>query len=371
MQNYKVKKAKRTMVLNRLKSILATKNSRILVFVLLFALIGGAVLIISRAATPSVSLEAELGSLTQPATKISDSGASGGQAVAFGSTVPPTDCSPNAVPDGSVPSNPTPCKYGQASGPNGTWNFDWQDEFSGSSLDLTKWRPNWFGIDDTVITKSPNILMTNCEDPAQVGVSGGRLRLTLVNRSCTTNKGIIYTHASGLVTTMFDKVMLGSFYVETKMYMPSATGSTACANWSGIWTNGVATDTVQWPMFLESDVMECLGGGVAAHVHAGPAPGNENDIWKKRIGDIGQKSGWHTFGASLVRSSKDCSATPNTPDSAILTYYYNGVQLGSPYETCYKNTGLFVILKNDIAPSSLTNTLPSTVEFDYVRIWIR
>ncbi len=84
MQNHMVKKAKRTMVFNRLKSVLATKNSRILVFVLLFAVIGTSLLLFTKAATPSVSLEAESGSLTQPATKISDSGASSGQAVQFG-----------------------------------------------------------------------------------------------------------------------------------------------------------------------------------------------------------------------------------------------------------------------------------------------
>ncbi len=356
-----------------LSSKLAKNKQMILVSVGLFMLFGMLFLFISRAATPSFSIEPEstASNVQSPATRIDDTTASGGKAIAFGTTAPPSgDCKPTTAPDGSVPTSPqTPCRYGLLNGPSGTWNFDWWDEFGGTSLDLTKWRPNYLGGTDTAITKASNSSMTNCEDPAQTKVNGGTLKLTLDLRSCTATNGITYTHASGYASTHADKVITGSFYVETKMYMPPANGTIGCANWAGIWTNGVHTGGAEWPMFLENDVMECLEGFAAANVHAGRA--KDNDEWKKPIGNIGQTSGWHTFGASLERRSRDCSATPNTPDSALLTYYYNGVQLGSPYETCYKNTGQFIMLQNDIKPSSLDNTLPSTVEFDYVRIWTR
>lgn len=341
-------------------------------FVVLFAVIGATFLIISRAATPTFSIEPENGTRTGSISVIpaigTDSTLSGGKAITFGSAVvPPTGCNPTSPPDGSAPSNPTPCRYGQSNGPSGTWNFNWQDEFSGTALDFTKWRPNYLGGSDSDITKASNSSMQNCEDPAQTKVNGGTLKLTLVQRSCKANNGTTYPYASGYASTHADIVITSSFYIETKMYMPPANSTTGCANWPGIWTNGVANG-VSWPTFLESDVMECLGGEAKANVHAGP--GANQDDWKKTIGGIGQNSGWHVFAASLVKSAK--SGCPSqAPDSAILTYYYDGVQIGSPYETCYKNTGQFIMLQNDIQSGSLKNTLPSTVEFDYVRVWAR
>lgn len=354
--------------MKKFRSFLRKKNVPIL-FVFILAFIGAALLIVSLAAVPSYNLESENGTLSGIAA-INDSAASGGKAIQFKATVS-TVCTPTTAPGtGTGPTNPMPCRYGLSNGPSGTWNLDWHDEFDGSSLDLSKWRPNYLAGTDTAITKPSNSIMQNCEDPAQTSVSGGRIRLTLVQRNCTANNGVTYPYASGYASTHADKVLTGSFYIETQMFMPPITGGTAgpsaCANWPGIWTNGVASG-VSWPAFLENDVMECLEGTPAANVHAGPTGGD--DSWRKTIGNIGNKSGWHVFAASLVRSNKSCAST--TPDSAVLTYYYDGVQLGLPYETCYKNTGQFIMLQNDIQANSAKNTLPSTTEFDYVRVWTR
>ena len=76
-------KAIKAMPFNQLKSILAQKNSRILSFVLIFALVGGIILLISKAATPNVAIEAESGTVAAPTTKVSDTAASGGSAIQF------------------------------------------------------------------------------------------------------------------------------------------------------------------------------------------------------------------------------------------------------------------------------------------------
>lgn len=62
---------------------LASKPLIIIAFIVIFAAIGGYLLFKSRAATPFVAQEAEGGSVSSPATVISDSTASGGKAIQF------------------------------------------------------------------------------------------------------------------------------------------------------------------------------------------------------------------------------------------------------------------------------------------------
>lgn len=73
--------------------------------VLVFALIGVILLVSTRAATPTANVEIENGTVTSPATKTADSGASGGNAVKFSTqTVSFNPGNPNgtaAVPAGS------------------------------------------------------------------------------------------------------------------------------------------------------------------------------------------------------------------------------------------------------------------------------
>src|SRR3989344_4715781 len=65
--------------------LLANPKSRIIVFVGIFAIIGGTLLLISRAATPNVSIEAENGTINGCASTADDSTASSGKHVLFGS----------------------------------------------------------------------------------------------------------------------------------------------------------------------------------------------------------------------------------------------------------------------------------------------
>ncbi len=67
------------------------KKYRPILFIAVFTLIGGALFVFVRAATPTSSIEAEATSLSGNASSISDTAASGGQAISFNApiTVPP------------------------------------------------------------------------------------------------------------------------------------------------------------------------------------------------------------------------------------------------------------------------------------------
>ena len=73
------------------------------------------------------------------------------------------------------------------------------DEFDGTTLDLSKWQPNWLGASNASVTKPINSAELSCYDPAQVSESGGYLSLTAAARPCTAANGVTYKYASGLV----------------------------------------------------------------------------------------------------------------------------------------------------------------------------
>lgn len=80
---FTVKKLKGIKVTNVFKTVFAKKKFRIIFFLILFAIAGTITLLMVRAGTPAASIEAENSTVTSPAVKISDSAASGGQAIQF------------------------------------------------------------------------------------------------------------------------------------------------------------------------------------------------------------------------------------------------------------------------------------------------
>ncbi len=82
----------------------SSKVWRPVIFAGVFAVLGAAFLLVSHAATPTASFEAENGTVVSPATTVSDSGASGGSAVKFtagtGTAAWPDDTNTGYAPTG-------------------------------------------------------------------------------------------------------------------------------------------------------------------------------------------------------------------------------------------------------------------------------
>ncbi|QQR52675.1 hypothetical protein IPG36_00930 [bacterium] len=131
-------------------------------------LVGGAILlgyIVTRslAAGPLAAFEPEAGNVSSNVSTHSHGDASGNSLIRFGTTPQPY----NPTSDASIPSN---------------LQLAFQDEFSGTNLDLTKWDPNWLAWDATKITQPVNTSTEPvCYDPQQVTVGDGLLNLDLEN----------------------------------------------------------------------------------------------------------------------------------------------------------------------------------------------
>jgi beta-glucanase (GH16 family) len=247
----------------------------------------------------------------------------------------------------------------QPLGPGGRWTLVFQDEFDGSRLDYSKWRPNWFGATNASITRPINDLEVSCYDPAQVTVGGGVLSLTATaatHPDCVTKDGSPASYASGMIASN-DRYELTYGFVEARMWLPPGTGTPE--NWAAFWVNGET-----WPQDGEIDIMETLGGGAATrwtyHYDSDTGPGETHAQVTASPRNLIGGAGWHVFGADW--------------QPGRITFYYDGVDVGSilpgSLEGGAEVTGSpHYIIVNHGLNGSYPVSVPSTVRVDYVRHW--
>ena len=229
------------------------------------AIVGVAITWRILAATVSVDLEAETSTATAPATVISDNAASGGKAVQFGGAATGgggtgTGGTGNT---GGGTGTTSQCESVTKTG-GGTWSCTFDDEFSGSSLDSSKWE---------VLTDHlwGNACYVN--SPENIFVGGGNLTLRATKSSSTVScSGLSNNYATGAAQTMgkFSQ-KYGRFEMRAKL--PAGQGM-----WPAFWLLPQDSPYGGWPVSGEIDVMEALGHQPSiahATLHWGDSGGND------------------------------------------------------------------------------------------------
>jgi beta-glucanase (GH16 family) len=215
-----------------------------------------------------------------------------------------------------------------------------RDDFNGTSLDLSKWRPNWLAGTDDAITKPVNSAELSCYDPKQVSVGGGYLRLRADSRPCTANNGKTYPYASGLVESAHDFTFTYG-RMEARIWLPPGAGQ--AHNWPAFWANGMG----QWPTTGEIDVMEVLEGHACWHFHStAGGPGG--------CAPIPSPGGWHTFAAEWR--------------PGVVTYFYDGQQVGRIASNITSSPMYLILnlaLSTEISPPV---RVPSEMLVDWVKV---
>lgn len=237
-------------------------------------------------------------------------------------------CQPGAA--GVTPAPPQPAGH-----PPGSWHLIFHDEFSGRSLDLAHWSAGWLARGITVPVQPEDL---QCYDPAQVGLGGSELDLTLVHNPEACG-GRTRPYASGLVNT-WRKFSFRYGFLEARIWLP---GTRWIANWPAFWATGYS-----WPRDGEIDVLEGLHGRACWHfVNATGVRGNCAGGQFAR--------GWHTYGADW--------------EQGFISYYYDGQVMGT-IRNGITAARMYLILNNATAPQTGGPVLaPATMRVDYVRVW--
>jgi autotransporter-associated beta strand protein len=234
--------------------------------------------------------------------------------------------------------------------PSGTWQYAWGDDFSGKTLDQTKWSYNYpWGT-----THNHDATM-NADNAVQ-----GDGTLTLVAQRTGTGASF----RSGAVSSGYTKTTFNGGYIEARIRLPDTPGS-----WPAFW--GLYSG---WPP--EMDIMEypidtAAGTGYAqdqyhtAFHYTPPGGGNSAGAGQVNPGSAGDLGGaYHTFGVNWVEDSS-------------VTFYFDGAQVSS-FNNSEVAEMVYMYLILNYAVGGWPGT-PSTTEWpvghrdetkiDWVRVW--
>jgi beta-glucanase (GH16 family) len=225
-------------------------------------------------------------------------------------------------------------------GPGGAWQLAFDDEFSGPSLDLSTWQPNWFGSSDTEITAPVSGSSDSCTDPRMTSILNGELRLRVVKRRCNGHK-----YAGSVVSS--NPAAGGNFqfthgYIEFRAILPSENGI-----WSALWTNGQ-----NWPGDGEIDVMESglpSATSQAWYYHSGGGVNGD------KVTIPNASTSWHTYAAFW--------------ESGQIRWYFDGRLVGTQTSGVANVPHYIVLMLSDWKPANPVG--PAIMRVDYVRLWER
>ena len=132
----------------------------------------------------------------------------------------------------------------------GNWQLKFDDEFNGTTLDLHKWQPNWYGASLTEPSSSGNHKGISCDSPSELSEGGGVLKMSATVGTCHAAGGPTYPYSASLINT-YGKFMFTYGYMEARMYVPT--------NAQGIPEDMLtfSADGLNWPQDGESTRWRC------------------------------------------------------------------------------------------------------------------
>lgn len=236
------------------------------------------------------------------------------------------------------------------------------DEFSGTSLDTTKWI-TCYPWDNNGCTNS-NDGSLNWYAPGQVSVSGGYLHLTALHQTVVGSDGKTYNYVSGMVTTAQHdnppqtpaKFAFTYGYMEMRAEMPNESGQPGL--WPAFW---LLPTSEAWPPEIDAFEGASNYPSQASMTYHWSCPPNYCSDQTNYIAGSDLSAGYHTYGVDWE---------PNS-----ITWYVDG-QVEKTYTntSTISNVPMYVLVDLAVDGNSgyavTPNTpFPATMNVDYVRVW--
>jgi beta-glucanase (GH16 family) len=247
----------------------------------------------------------------------------------------------------------------------GDWQCTFDDEFSGSSLDLTKWTVQTTA--GSGFTAGPACVV---DDPANESVSGGYLNLTVrtkVFTYCKSPSGSFWTNYTAASVSTFDKFAQTYGRFEIRAKFPE---STLRGLQESIWlwpVNSVKYGPI-WPESGEIDIAEAYSvfhDRAVPYVHYVPAAPDYNV--SNNYCTFADPNAFHTFTAVWTPTTITISYDGNTCISDTWNPY--GLTKPAPFDQPFMvaiTQGLGVGYN---AANPFYTKVPATTQVDYVRVW--
>jgi hypothetical protein len=242
--------------------------------------------------------------------------------------------SPAATPTTTVKPSPGTGSVSQAAVPQpvgvaGAWNLKFDDEFTSTKIDSTKWAANWFGEGGTL-----NGVKTYAWN---VSVASGTANLKLTGNGGNTSGAAISTNPNGGAKSGY-QFKYG--YVEARIFFPGS-GSTVL-NWPVFWTNGQSSnsgeiDIAQGPDALMTNYHDSNG-----------------DYGTKTISGSWAGS-WHTYGVNWKAGS--------------VQFYWDGKLVNTITSSTVSITSSLQYIVINYGSTSKHPQTGTSVLVDYVRAW--
>lgn len=232
---------------------------------------------------------------------------------------------------------------GQSSG----WALTFSDEFTGTSLDRSKWDP-WYPDTPFWNATTPGGHLTNTGEPEAYDPSAISFDGASVMTFTYTNQSIVpgIPHKSGMVTSYPSFSQLYGFF-EARIKLPTANGA-----FPAFWMD---PQDQTWPP--ELDIMESKTGtavGSAAHW----PPGNNYATAGTPFADTGITSGqFHVYGARW--------------EAGRFRTYVDGVQTWDFQSGNVASKAMYMIcnLAGDPNNKPAAGVMPFSMQVDYIRAW--
>lgn len=319
-------------------------KSNVIISLTLFAFVitGVMLLVFARAAAPSISTEVETGTITAPATTVTDGMASAGKAVQF--------ATPSTTGGGTM-SCGTGC---QPIGVSGTHTLVFDDEFNGSAIDWNAWSPTSAaeadcGRGDQFNYNNGQAEWSQAYNPNNATETGGLLTF-YAKKGNVTGCGHTYTWSSARISSKASYSAGTIIELRFKASGTNATGGDFTGGtWNGYWTwcadggNGCEVDGYEfWPPTNNTF-------NLTSHLSTGTG--------FKGV-SVPSITAWHTMAIVLGASS--------------IQWYLDGTQVLSTNGGLPKPINL--ILDEDVCngkgcPVPGPSATQAQIQYDYVRIW--